>query len=122
MDSARHRVRLILPNSLVVFVPVAILIVLGLRRTGYGRLLFAIGDNPVAARLSGRPVWQVLIVLYILAAVLAAIAGLLIAGLTNTASVSLADSCPAVGRRRGHRRDVDPRRPRRLLRAPSSAR
>ena len=63
-----------------------------LRRTGYGRLLYAIGDNPVAARLSGARAWQVLIVLYVISALLAAIAGFLLAGLTNIASVTLADS------------------------------
>jgi ribose transport system permease protein len=82
----------IIPNSLVVFVPVMLVILLGLRRTGFGRLLYAIGDNPVAARLSGARSWQVLIVLYVMSALLAAIAGLLISGLTNTASVSLADT------------------------------
>ena len=44
-----------LPNSLLVFVPLAIVIIVGLRRSGYGRLLFAVGDNPIAARLVGRP-------------------------------------------------------------------
>jgi ribose transport system permease protein len=82
----------LIPNSLVAFVPLALIILLGLRRTGYGRLLYAVGDNPIAARLSGTRSWQVLIVLYILSAVLAAIAGLLVSGLTNTASVSLVDS------------------------------
>ena len=74
------------------FVPLAALILLGLRRTGYGRLLYAIGDNPIAARLSGARSWQVLVVLYIISAVLAAIAGFLLSGLTNVASVTLADS------------------------------
>ena len=82
----------VLPNSLLVFVPVAALILLLLRRTGYGRLLYAIGDNPVAARLSGARAWQVLIVLYMVSAVLAAIAGFLYTGLTNVASVSLVDT------------------------------
>ena len=81
----------IVPYNLLVFVPLAAAILLGLRRTGYGRLLFAIGDNPIAARLSGARAWQVLIVLYVISAVLAAIAGILIAGLTNVASVTLAD-------------------------------
>ena len=80
------------PYSLLVFVPVAALILLILRRTGYGRLLYAIGDNPVAARLSGARAWQVLVVLYVISALLAAVAGLLISGLTNVASVTLADS------------------------------
>jgi ribose transport system permease protein len=82
----------ILPYSLIIFVPLALVILLGLRRTGYGRLLYAIGDNPVAARLSGVRAWQVLITLYVISAVLAGIAGLLVLGLTNTASVSLAES------------------------------
>ncbi len=81
----------VIPYSLLVFVPLTLLILLGLRRTGFGRLLFAIGDNPVAARLSGARSWQVLIALYVLSALLAAIAGLVISGFTNTASVSLAD-------------------------------
>jgi ribose transport system permease protein len=82
----------IVPNSLLVFVPVAALILLTLRRTGFGRLLYAIGDNPVAARLSGARAWQVLLVLYIFSALLAAVAGFLLAGLTNIAAVTLADS------------------------------
>jgi ribose transport system permease protein len=81
-----------IPNSLVVFIPIALFILILLRRTGYGRLLYAIGDNPVAARLSGARSWQVLTALYVLSAVLAAIAGLVLSGLTNTASVSLADT------------------------------
>ena len=82
----------VVPYSLIVFVPLAVLILIGLRRTGYGRLLFAIGDNPVAARLSGARSWQVLIVLYVISAVLAGIAGLLYSGLGNTASVTLVQS------------------------------
>ncbi len=81
----------VVPYNLIVFIPIAVVILLGLRRTGYGRLLYAIGDNPVAARLSGTRSWQVLIVLYIVSALLAALAGLLVSGLTNTASVSLVD-------------------------------
>jgi ribose transport system permease protein len=82
----------VIPLSLLVFVPLAAVVLLALRRTGYGRLLYAIGDNPIAARLSGARSWQVLIVLYVISAVLAAIAGLLLSGLTNVASVTLADT------------------------------
>ena len=80
------------PVSLVVFVPLALIIVIGLRRTGYGRLLYAIGDNPVASRLAGARSWQVLVALYMLSAVIAALAGFLYSGLNNTASVTLVDS------------------------------
>ena len=82
----------VIPNSLVVFIPIMLLILITLRRTGYGRLLYAIGDNPVAARLSGARSWQVILVLYVISALLAGIAGLVLSGLTNTASVSLAES------------------------------
>jgi ribose transport system permease protein len=82
----------IIPYSFLVFIPLTLLILLGLRRTGFGRLLFAIGDNPVAARLSGVRSWQVLIALYVLSAVLAGIAGLVLSGLNQTDSVSLADT------------------------------
>ena len=82
----------VVPFSLVVFVPVAALILVGLKRTGYGRLLYAIGDNPIAARLSGARSWQILVVLYVISALLAAIAGFLYSGYTNVASVTLVDS------------------------------
>jgi ribose transport system permease protein len=82
----------ILPYSLVIFVPVALAILIGLRRTGFGRLLYAIGDNPTAARLSGAKSWQVLILLYVISALLAAVAGFILTGLTNVASVQLAES------------------------------
>ena len=81
-----------IPASLLVFVPLAAIILLALRRTGYGRLLFAIGDNPIAARLSGARSWQVLLVLYGISAFMAAIAGFLLSGAVNVASVTLADS------------------------------
>jgi ribose transport system permease protein len=82
----------ILPYSLLVFIPLAALVLFSLRRTGYGRLLYAVGDNPIAARLSGARVWQVLVVLYVVSGLLAGVAGLLISGLTNVASVTVADS------------------------------
>lgn len=86
------RLGLLIPFSFIVFVPLAGLILLALRRTGYGRMLYAIGDNPVAARLSGARDWQVLVALYVISALMAAIAGLLLSGLTNVASVTLANS------------------------------
>lgn len=82
----------VIPVSLFLFIPLAVLIIFLLNRTGFGRLLYAVGDNPVAARLSGAKSWQVLTVLYALSGVLAGIAGFLYSGLTNVASVTLADS------------------------------
>jgi ribose transport system permease protein len=82
----------VIPASLLVWVPATLLIFYLLRRTGYGRLLYAIGDNPVASRLAGARSWQVLIALYALSALIAGIAGFLFAGLTNVANINLVDS------------------------------
>jgi ribose transport system permease protein len=82
----------VIPVNLLVFIPLAAFIMFVLNRTGFGRLLYAIGDNPIAARLSGAKSWQVLTVLYAISGVLAGIAGFLYSGMTNVASVTLADS------------------------------
>jgi len=63
-----------------------------LKRTGLGRITYAIGDNPIAARLSGVRVWQVHLVLYTLAGLLAALAGILIAGRTGAVDLQLAST------------------------------
>ena len=80
-----------LPNNLILFVPLALLILWALRRSGYGRLLYAVGDNERAARLSGVRVWQVLLTLYVLSALLAGVAGLVYVGVTKVATVTLVD-------------------------------
>jgi ribose transport system permease protein len=79
-----------IPNALALFVPLTILIIFALKRTGFGRLLYAIGDNEKAARLAGVRYWQVIVALYVLSGVLAGIAGLLYIGLIKTPSLSLA--------------------------------
>jgi ribose transport system permease protein len=80
-----------IPNALMLFVPVAALIIFTLNRTGFGRLLYAVGDNERAARLSGVLYWQVILVLYLFSALLAGIAGLLYIGLITAPSLSLAE-------------------------------
>lgn len=80
-----------LPNALVLFVPMAALILYGQRRTGFGRLLYALGDNENAARLSGVRSWQVFFTLYTLSGLIAGITGLLYVGLIKAPSLSLAN-------------------------------
>jgi len=45
-------------------------------RTSLGRYIYAVGGNPEAARLSGVPVFGVLILVYALCAALAGVAGI----------------------------------------------
>ena len=79
-----------MPNGLFLFIPFAALILFIQRRTGFGRLLYALGSNEAAARLSGVRAWQVLFALYALSGVIAGVTGLLYLGLVKTASLSLA--------------------------------
>lgn len=78
------------PHSLIVFLPLAAAIIYGLRRTGFGRLLYALGENEDAARLAGVRAWQVIIALYMLSGLLAGITGLIYVGLIKAPSLSLA--------------------------------
>jgi ribose transport system permease protein len=79
-------------NGVLVLVPISMAIILGLRYTGYGRLLYAIGDNPVASRLAGVRVSHVQLVLYVVSGLLAGIAGIVLSGVTNTAAPMTADT------------------------------
>ena len=80
-----------LPNNLLVFVPLAVVILLALRGSGYGRLLYAVGDNEIASRLAGVRVGLVLVVLYVISGVLAGLAGLIYAGVIGSATGRLVD-------------------------------
>jgi ribose transport system permease protein len=79
-----------LPANLIFWAVIAAILILGLRYTGYGRMLYAVGDNPVAARLSGVRVWQVLVVVYALCGLFSAFGGLLLVGFTNNPDLGLA--------------------------------
>ena len=79
------------PNALVLFLPFAALILWAEKRSGFGRLLYALGDNERAAKLSGVRAWQVYMALYVLVAVIAGITGLLYVGLIKAPSLSLAE-------------------------------
>ena len=79
-----------LPWAAIVWAILALIIISMLRRSGFGRLLYASGDNPVAVRLSGVRLWQVHIAVYALAGVLAGIGGIMLLGRTGAVDLSLA--------------------------------
>lgn len=80
----------LIPWNALIWAFVSILVVVGLRYTGFGRMLYALGDNPVAVRLAGVRSWQVLLAAYALSGVFAALAGILIAGQTGAVDLRLA--------------------------------
>lgn len=63
-----------------VWITIAIFIVFGiiLARTRFGRFVYATGDNPEAAKLSGVPVNRVRILAFVISGVLSAVAGLIL--------------------------------------------
>lgn len=78
------------PYSVVVWAIVAVILIWLLSRTGWGRLIYATGDNETAVRLAGVRVWQVKISAYIAAGLLGSIAGMLLAGRTGAVDLQLA--------------------------------
>ena len=81
-----------LPWNLVILLVVGAGLVLLLRRTGLGRLIYATGDNRVAARLAGIRVWRVEVAVFAMCALLAATAGILVGGRSGAVDLQLANS------------------------------
>jgi ribose transport system permease protein len=79
-----------IPYDLLVWAPVAAAIILGLRYSGIGRMIYAVGDNPAASRLAGVRTWQVLLFVYATCGVLSAGAGILLVGFNNAADLGIA--------------------------------
>lgn len=82
----------LVPVDIFLWLLIGGLILFGLHRTGFGRLVYAVGDNREACHLAGIRVWRVLLVDYVLCALLASITGLVLVGGTNAADLSLAES------------------------------
>lgn len=73
---------------MVAFVTCAILL---LGRTAFGRRVYAVGNSERAARLSGVRTGQVIVSVYVLSAVCAALVGMLLAGFSGQASLGMGD-------------------------------
>jgi ribose transport system permease protein len=76
----------------LVWALVSALLIWLLRRAGWGRLLYAIGDNETAVRLAGVRVWQVRIAAYMVAGLLAAAGGMLLAGRNGTVDLQIGNA------------------------------
>ncbi|WP_212949410.1 ABC transporter permease [Siminovitchia terrae] len=75
-----------IPISFILVIFVCVIFHIFLTRTATGRYIYAIGGNKEAARLSGIPVDRVLIIVYTLSGLMAALGGLVLIGRTNAAS------------------------------------
>jgi ribose transport system permease protein len=80
-----------LPTPVWVLGGLTLICLVLLHRTAYGRAIYAIGNNPRAALLSGVPIGLTQIATYALCSVFAGITGLLILGRTGYSSKTAGD-------------------------------
>jgi ribose transport system permease protein len=78
-----------LPGVLVAWIVVSAVVLWAQRGTRFGRLLYAIGSNPLAARLSLARETAVWVGVYQISALMAALTGILVAAYSGSASVSV---------------------------------
>lgn len=78
-----------LPVPVAIFVVIAGIAIFILAHTRFGRRLYALGGNEEAARLSGINVFQTKMIVYVVASLLAALSGILLASRLNGASPNL---------------------------------
>ena len=75
-----------IPAPVFYFIGVGVIATFVLRRTGFGRHVYAVGGNETAARLSGVAVDRVKIIVFVISGLLAGLAALLHAALVNQGS------------------------------------
>jgi ribose transport system permease protein len=78
-------------GSVWIWMAVTVFTVWLLRRTTFGRRVYALGANREAAFLSGINVQRNLVLLYVTSSLYAALGGILLVGFTGAASINLAD-------------------------------
>jgi ribose transport system permease protein len=80
------------PMSVVIFGAVAAMMGLFLRKTRFGRLVYATGDNPNAARTTGLPTRPIIVTQYVISALIAFTAGIIMTGLVTGIDTRLYNS------------------------------
>lgn len=78
-----------IPMPIIVFALCTLVVHLFLSRTSLGRFVYAQGDNPETARLSGIPVRPMIVLQYLLVAILAWIAGLVWIGTSGSIQMTV---------------------------------
>ncbi len=81
-----------IPVSILCFIAVLVITEIILRKTAFGLFVYAMGDNPVAARSAGVPVRPITVVIYVFAGLVAYFAGLLTAGAVNNINTRIFNS------------------------------
>jgi ribose transport system permease protein len=80
-----------IPYALIFWAVFTAVLIFLLRRTVFGRRLYAVGNNPQAAYLSGVPVRHVLVAAYALCGLCAGLAGILLTGYSTQSYLGMGD-------------------------------
>lgn len=75
-----------LPVALIVLVVMGFALYWLMHRTNLGRMIHAVGDNPLAARLGGVPVNRVRILAFVISSISAVITGILLGGFAGVST------------------------------------
>lgn len=81
-----------IPMPIWIFAVSAAILYLFLRRTGFGRFIYAIGDNLQTARITGIPVRPMIILQYVLSSVMAFLAGMVLAASVASMNMRMVNS------------------------------
>jgi simple sugar transport system permease protein len=92
LSLGRTRLFGVVPLPVVIMLAVAVAAAIFTERTRFGRLIFAVGGNELAARLAGARAGRLKVLAYGLSASLAAIGGVIVAARVGRADVSSGSS------------------------------
>lgn len=81
----------IFPVSSICWFSIVLTVAFVMRRTIFGRELYAVGANATAARMMGLPVNQIVIAAYVLSATMAVLGGLLLTSYIGSPSLGIGD-------------------------------
>jgi ribose transport system permease protein len=81
----------VLPVSSICWISIVLAVAFVMRRTIFGRELYAVGANATAARMMGLPVNKIVIAAYVLSATMAVLGGLLLTSYIGSPSLGIGD-------------------------------
>jgi ribose transport system permease protein len=91
VQSAFHSQEVGIPTGLLLWLGVTLIVGFVLSMTTFGRRVYATGNNPVAAYLSGVGVRTVTVILYMLSGMFAALAGIALVAYGGQATLGMGD-------------------------------
>ena len=83
-----------LPVSVIIWAVISVIIIVVLKKTVFGRYIYAVGSNPKSASIAGINVSKVSLLVYAISGFLVAIAGIVWAGYLGVPSLSGAEYFP----------------------------